>query len=211
MGALFCLATLMVRRRQLGRHCAQLPVVKRVGRVCLCASDRALAPFAARFGGIAFIVVPTALWTDSRRLRMVIVHEAHHHRRGDLGAAMALGCLRALFFWNPLLAVWERVVAELQDLACDRRVLDRLRVPAIDYGRALVWAAEAARGQRYVLVGSRGVADGSTASLARRIDMLDRTLAGAQGAFVHGSSEGRRARSWRVSPGSRKERSLTIG
>jgi hypothetical protein len=156
-----------------------LPVVKRVGRVCLCASDRAHAPFAARFGGVAFIVVPTPLWTDSRQLRMVIVHEAHHHRRGDLAAAMALGCLRALFFWNPLLAVWERVVAELQDLACDRRVLDRLRVPAIDYGRALVWAAEAARGRRYVLVGARGVADGSTASLARRIDMLDKTLAGA--------------------------------
>src|SRR4029077_1149263 len=105
----------------------------------------------------------------------------HHHRRGDLAAAMALGWLRALFFWNPLLAVWERVVAELQDLACDRRVLDRLRVPAIDYGRALVWAAEAARGRRYVLVGSRGVADGSTASLARRIDMLDRTMAGGAG------------------------------
>jgi membrane-bound lytic murein transglycosylase D len=177
-GALFCLAALMLRRRQLGRHCAELPVVKRVGRVRLCASDRAPAPFAARFGGVAFIVVPTALWTDSRPLRMVIAHEAHHHRRGDLRAAILLGYLRALFFWNPFLATWERVVAELQDVACDRRVLDRLRVPAIDYGRALLWAAEAARGQRYVLVGSRGIADGSTASLARRIDMLDKTPAG---------------------------------
>src|SRR4051812_12970863 len=62
--ALFSLATLMVRRRRLGRHCRELPVVKRVGRVRLCASDRAPVPFAARFAGVAFIVVPTALWTD---------------------------------------------------------------------------------------------------------------------------------------------------
>jgi hypothetical protein len=45
--ALFCLATLMVRRRRLARRCRELPVVKRVGRVRLCASDRAPVPFAA--------------------------------------------------------------------------------------------------------------------------------------------------------------------
>lgn len=177
-GALFGLATLVGRRRRLGRQCAGLPVVRRVGRVRLCASDGASTPFAARFGGMAFIVVPTALWTDSGRLRMVIAHEAHHHRRGDLPVAMGLGCLRALFFWNPLLALGERVVAELQDLACDRRVLQRLRLPAVEYGRTLLWAAEAARGRRYVLVGSRGIADGSAASMGRRIDMLGKTGTG---------------------------------
>jgi hypothetical protein len=172
--ALFCLATLLVRRRRLGRHCHELPIVKRVGRVRLCASDRAPVPFAARFAGVAFIVVPTARWTD-RRLRMVIAHEAHHHHRGDLRVALALGALRALFAWNPLLVVWERLVAELQDLACDRRVLRHLQVAAVEYGRALLWAADAARGRRYVLVGARGIADGSTVSLRRRIDMLDKT------------------------------------
>jgi hypothetical protein len=185
--ALFSLATLMVRRRRLGRHCRELPVVKRVGRVRLCASDRAPVPFAARFAGVAFIVVPTALWTDSRRLLMVIAHEAHHLRRGDLHVALALGTLRAIFVWNPLLVLWERLVAELQDLACDRRVLRHLQVPPVEYGRALLWAADAARGRRYVLIGARGIADGSTVSLRRRIDMLDKTPV----------SRGR-ARSWLV-------------
>jgi hypothetical protein len=178
-GVLFCLARLCLRARRLGRWCAELPVVKRAGRVCLVASDHAAAPFAARWRGVAFIVVPTALWTASTQLRLVIAHEAHHHRRDDLRAAMALGCLRALFFWNPALALWERLLAELQDLACDRQVMRRLRVPAVEYGAALLWAAEASRGRRYVLVGSRGIADGSKGSLARRFDMLDEgTLAG---------------------------------
>jgi len=183
-GVLFCLARLYVRARRLGRQCADLPVVKRAGRVRLVASDRAAAPFAARWRGIAFIVVPTALWTASARLRLVVAHEAHHHRRADLRAAMALGYLRALFFWNPFLALWERLLAELQDLACDRHVMRRLRIPAIEYGDVLLWAAEASRGQRYVLVGSRKIADGSKGSLTRRFNMLDKGV-------VAGSFRGR--------------------
>ena len=169
---LFCLASLTVRRRRLGRICAQMPIIKRVGRVCVCASDHARSPFAARARGTAFVVVPTALLEDSARLRMVIAHEACHHRRGDLHSAAALGVLRALFFWNPLLRLWERAVAELQDVACDRHVLRRPEVSPLDYSRALLWAAEAVHGQRYVVFGARGIADGSAASLGRRVTML---------------------------------------
>jgi Zn-dependent protease with chaperone function len=171
-GQLLCLVTLVVRRRRLGRLCADMPIIKRVGRVRVCASDHAPAPFAARARGSAFIVVPTALLTDSARLRLVIAHEAHHHRRGDLHTAAALGFVRALFFWNPLLTLGERAVAELQDFVCDRRVLRRPHVSPIDYSRALLWAAEAANGRRYVYFGARGIADGSAASLARRVTML---------------------------------------
>jgi len=178
-GALIALARWMLRRRRLGRICLALPVVKQVGRVRVCASDQAPAPFAAAFAGLALIVVPTALLSDFARLRMVIAHEAHHHRRGDLRAAALLGCLRALFFWNPLLAWWERAVAELQDFACDRRVLGGARVSPLAYGHTLLWAAEAAQdprypSQRYVSSGARGIADGPVASLTRRIVMLDR-------------------------------------
>ncbi len=171
-GALLCFATLIVRRRRLGQLCAEMPLVKRVGRVRVCASDHAPAPFAARARGIAFIVVPTSLLAQSARLRMVIAHEAHHHRRGDLHAAALIGFFRTLFFWNPFLALWERAVAELQDFACDRQVLCHPRVSPIDYSHTLLWAAEAAHGKRYVLSGARGVADGSAASLGRRIAML---------------------------------------
>ena len=172
-GALLCVARWMIRRRRPGRLCLALPVVKRVARVRVCASDLATAPFAAAYRGIAFIVVPTALLSDFARLRLVLAHEAHHHRRGDLRAAALFGLLRAAFFWNPLLALWESCVAELQDLACDRQVLRRSGVAPAAYGRALLWAADAALGHRYLMSGARGIAVGSAASLKRRLLMLD--------------------------------------
>lgn len=172
VGALITLVQWTRRRRRLGRLCLHLPVVKKVGRVRVCASDVAAGPFAAAYQGVAFIVVPTSLLTDLARLRQVIAHEAHHHRRGDLQAAALLGMLRTLFFWNPLLARCERTFAELQDFACDRWVLERGRASPQDYGRTLLWAAEAAQGQRYLLSVARGIADGSTASLTRRIVAL---------------------------------------
>jgi membrane-bound lytic murein transglycosylase D len=163
--------TLVRRRRRLADLCAALPVIKRVGAVRVCASDLLPVPFAARAGGVAYIVIPTALLADGARLRLVIGHEAHHHRRGDLVGAVWLGMVRALFFWNPAVALWEKALIELQDLACDRHVVDRHRVSAVEYGRCLLWATEAARGPRYRLVAARGMAD-SVGSLRRRIVAL---------------------------------------
>jgi hypothetical protein len=172
-GAALAGFSLLRARRRLAHLCRSLPVIKRHGRVRLCASDQAAAPFAARAGGCAYIVVPTALLADGARLRLVLDHEAEHHRRGDLRLAGLLGALRALFFWNPALALWERAVAELQDLACDRRVLTRRRLTGAEYGRCLLWAAEAAGGPRYLLSGgARAMAASSAPTLRRRILML---------------------------------------
>jgi hypothetical protein len=166
---------LLHARRRLARRCRWLPVIKRHGRVRLCASDEAPAPYAVRAGGMAFVVVPTALVADVARLRLVLAHEAEHHRRGDLLAGALLGLVRVLFFWNPGLACWERASAELQDLACDRRVLDRRQVSPLDYGRCLLWAAEMAGGRRYLLPGARAMATSTAPTLRRRILMLTGT------------------------------------
>ena len=69
-GVLFGLARWSLRRRRLGRVCVALPVVKRVGRVRVCASDHDSVPFAAHYRGVAFIVVPTALLSDIARLTL---------------------------------------------------------------------------------------------------------------------------------------------
>jgi membrane-bound lytic murein transglycosylase D len=173
IGVLVSVVMLMVRRGRLGRLCEGLPVIKRIGRVRVCASDHAPAPFAARAGAIAYIVVPTSLLVETRKLRLVVGHEAHHHRRGDLHAAALFGLFRALYFWNPLIARWERAMAELQDLACDDFVLRHPGVSRGEYGDALLWAAQSAHGRRYVLSGARGMADGSRRFLRRRLEMLN--------------------------------------
>jgi membrane-bound lytic murein transglycosylase D len=176
-GAALSGAGLLRARRRLTRLCRSLPVIKRHGRVRLCASDQAAAPFAARAGGCAYIVVPTALLADPTRLGLVLDHEAEHHRRGDLRVASMFGLLRTLFFWNPGLALWERALAELQDLACDRRVLTRRRLTGPEYLRCLLWAAEVAGGPRYLLAGgARAMAASSAPTLRRRILMLTKPV-----------------------------------
>jgi membrane-bound lytic murein transglycosylase D len=171
-GALVCGLRLAWRYRAIARRCAALPVVKALGRVRVCACDETAVPFAARGRGWAFVVVPTSLLSDHARLRIVVAHEVHHHRRRDLRAAALLGIVRALFFWNPLLSPWGRVVAELQDHACDRHVVLRRGVEPLEYGRVLLWAAEAGSGRRYAWPGTPAMACGSSRSLRRRVMML---------------------------------------
>ena len=175
--SLGCLAAggwLAWRQRRLRRFCEGLPVIRRLGRVRICASEQAAGPFAARAGGLAYIVLPISVVADAARLRLVLAHEAHHHRRGDLLAARAFAVVRALFFWNPAVAWWERVTAELQDLACDRQVLGRSWVSALDYGRCLLWAAGAGDTTRAgrLPVGARGMAASNQRILRRRIEMI---------------------------------------
>jgi beta-lactamase regulating signal transducer with metallopeptidase domain len=88
-----------------------------------------------------------------------------------------------LFFWAPLVGRWERAEAELQDLACDRAVLRQRWVSARDYGRCLLWAAEAARAS--ATPGShaglaRGMASGAAGTLKRRILMMQQSTGGSR-------------------------------
>jgi membrane-bound lytic murein transglycosylase D len=165
------------RARQLRALCAGLPVCKAIGQVRLCVGDGIGAPFAARSGGRAYVVVPSALLLDPARLRLVIAHEAAHHRRGDLRLAPWLAAVRAFFFWNPLLGRWERALRALEDLACDLRVLARPRVDPAAYAQALLWAVGAAGGSTGDLRAARAMASASVnhATLRRRILMLHAT------------------------------------
>ncbi|HEY0709885.1 MAG TPA: transglycosylase SLT domain-containing protein, partial [Polyangia bacterium] len=171
LGILLAVGRLGGRARRLRGLCAALPVIKRVGRVRICAGDDDRAPFAARAGGLAYIVVPTSLLAEPHRLRLVIAHEAHHHRRGDLHLATWLAGLQAFWFWNPALQAWARALEELEDLDCDQAAIRRQRVSAVAYARCLVWAAEASQLTRG-LGAVRGMAAPSTQALERRISAL---------------------------------------
>jgi membrane-bound lytic murein transglycosylase D len=163
-------AGLVLRARTLARVCAALPVVRRQGRVRVCASDEFSAPFSARTPGVAYVVIPTALWADLDQVRMVLAHEAAHLRRGDLGIAFVLAALKRVFFWNPAAHAFERVLRLLQEMACDRAV--ERRFGSVRYGRCLV--AVAALGRRHVfqLTGAVHMARASHQDLERRLRML---------------------------------------
>jgi hypothetical protein len=169
LGGLLSLVQLGWRARRMRLALQRLPVVRRRGRVVICAADRCGAPFAARVGGRAYIVLPTGMWSDLGRVRLVVAHEGHHHRSGHLAAGRALAICRALFCWNPAVYLWERLLAELHELACDRFVVER-RGDARDYARCLVWAAELAGAPRFAA--ALPMAAAGAAFLHRRIEML---------------------------------------
>ena len=172
------LAGLRVHRaeRRLRHMCQSLPVVKRVGRVVLAASDEggdgaSGSPFAAQVGDRCYVVVPASLFADPARLRLVLAHEAHHLRRGHVRGARWQAVLRALFFWNPAMALWQRASAELEDLACDRQVVARFPSLAREYARCLLWAASSGS-PAPVAAQARSMAAGPAGALARRMRLL---------------------------------------
>jgi carboxyl-terminal processing protease len=94
------------------------------------------------------ILLPTGAekWSEER-LRMVLLHELAHIKRGDCGTQILAHLVRALYWFNPL--VWLAVAAlrTEQERACDDLVLSR-GASAPDYaqqlltitsGRALHW------------------------------------------------------------------------
>ena len=161
---------LLWRRRQLARHCAGLPVVRRCGRVVLCATDDQSSPFSTRAGGLAYIVIPTGMWADATRVRMIVAHEGCHLRRRDLQLALLLELLKIGFFWNPALQLWDRLLRQLQEIACDQ--VAQRRFGPVPYGRCLVWAAEQGQSKSYRLTGTRYMALDPSDDLKRRIHML---------------------------------------
>ena len=129
---------------RLRRRLRRLPIVRRHGRAVLRMADGAEPGFAARLGGEATIVLPLGLLMEREDLRIALRHEAEHHRQGDPLWVHLPALLRACFPWNPALSAWDRVLTELQELACDQAVLARRRISAQAYGRCLLRAAESA-------------------------------------------------------------------
>jgi len=160
------------RIRALSRALRGLPVVRRHGRVTLCASDAAPVPYAARACGRAWVVVPTDLLDEPARLRPLVAHELQHHRQGDTRASQLGEALAAAFFWHPLLPRWRRLLDELQELACDAAVVAGGRFEAHAYSELLLWAATPRERFRFVPAGASAASRSAAGLLKRRLMML---------------------------------------
>jgi beta-lactamase regulating signal transducer with metallopeptidase domain len=80
---------------------------------------------------------------DADELRMLLLHELAHHRRGDLWWQTLASLVVCVHWFNPLAHLAARRSAHLRELACDDRVLAWLgRDRAVDYGRMLLKVLE---------------------------------------------------------------------
>lgn len=111
---------------------------RRTAKVDIRLSDTVTVPFAARGIRRRHVVLPTALLTSPRDLRLVLAHEFQHLRAGDVEWELALETLRPLMFWNPAFSLWKRAFDQLRELSCDQKVIETRRVSPHDYAACLL-------------------------------------------------------------------------
>jgi membrane-bound lytic murein transglycosylase D len=165
MAMAIALAVASWRYRSLRRHLGGLPIVRRLGRVRLCACDATGIPYSARTWRRAFVVVPTESLADWPPLRLIVAHELQHHRQGDTLWVHGLAALRTAFPWLPTAYAWGRFLSELEEMACDEAVVRRRPGSAAGYARAILAAAS---GRRPLLLPSGTTAAASRGRLIRR-------------------------------------------
>ncbi len=82
---------------------------------------------------------------DSETLRLILLHELTHHRRGDIAVKWMAALVYSLHWFNPFLLLIRRRVDECCELSCDERLLrgmDKSQRQA--YGHALLAMAGSA-------------------------------------------------------------------
>ena len=115
---------------------------RRTARVELRLSDTVTVPFSTRGLIRRYVVVPSGLLQRPDDLRIVLQHEFQHLRHSDIEWEIALECLRAFFFWNPVFTLWKLRVEELREYAVDQQVLRRHKLTVAAYGGCLLRVCE---------------------------------------------------------------------
>lgn len=117
---------------------------KKSGKITIKISNQCVIPFSVRFFQAAYIILPVSILHSSINTKLAIAHEGQHHRQGDCFWAYIIELTRIIFWFNPFLLYLHRIFQELQELACDERVINKHRVSAHDYGLCLFSVTKAA-------------------------------------------------------------------
>ncbi|MHC4952788.1 MAG: M56 family metallopeptidase, partial [Planctomycetota bacterium] len=127
-------------RRVLANACDRLGIRKK--NVRLYCSDKIRS--AAVYGWLRpRIVLPTELARSAsdQELEHILLHEAAHVARGDLGVQALFGALNLLFWFHPLVFLARRRASALRELCCDATVASVLREETPAYRATLLRAA----------------------------------------------------------------------
>lgn len=111
---------------------------RRTRSVDIRVSDTVGIPFAARGIFRRHVVLPSALLTRPRELKVVLAHEFEHVRSGDVEWEIAIELIRPLLFWNPAFFLWKRSFDQLRELSCDQKVIVARRISPHEYARCLL-------------------------------------------------------------------------
>lgn len=166
----YCIDQIRIRRVLTDSY-----LLKCIGRVRILLSDSTGVPFAYRDLKHSFVIIPNDMARNYSHFALAIKHEIQHHRQGDTSWSHFSFFLRALFFWNPLVHLAVARISELQELACDEALVARGEIDSGKYCDCLIAVAESTLVPRKVLVGTTGMAQGTSLhKLTWRIEMIRR-------------------------------------
>jgi membrane-bound lytic murein transglycosylase D len=154
-----CLGSVRILKdiRELRRIRQSSCVVRRIGRVCILANDRILVPFSFWLPGGSYVVIPSSITVRVAEYRMVVAHEIQHHRQMDTKWVYIVWAFRILCVLNPVIHLWSRRLAEIQEFACDETLVDRKKVESLQYIRCLLEVAETTVNRRFAPVCATGL------------------------------------------------------
>ncbi|MCG8415775.1 MAG: M56 family metallopeptidase, partial [Pseudomonadales bacterium] len=115
--------------------------LKKLGKVQIVYNPNIKIPFATGLLRTKTIVLPEELILARENLQLVLKHEGHHIRRGDLYWSVFARLVSIVFFWNPAAHAWKRDLHDLQEFACDEYVTSHEGVSRKAYARCLFHVA----------------------------------------------------------------------
>lgn len=159
----------LVRLRSLLKNSVAL---RRIGPVTIAVSDQLDVPCSAWWGR-AWVLLPPDSLASRELLRTAVLHELQHHRQGDTRWAYAQAFAGAALGFSPLWKSWARASLEIQEISCDKNLVDHGKVERREYARRLIDVAETAVRGRGGLVCAPGMASNSDRHLiSRRIEAM---------------------------------------
>ena len=147
-------------------------VFKKIGRIRLATSEEIQGPFSSRLKSF-WVVIPTEYLSEPFKMKISVLHEIQHHRQRDTSWIYVLFILRSALFLNPVMRIWGRSISEVQELACDKNLVDQGRVNLREYARSLIEIAENTIQRKEQLVCAAGLAFlNDRQTLSRRIESM---------------------------------------
>jgi beta-lactamase regulating signal transducer with metallopeptidase domain/peroxiredoxin len=156
-------------------HCCQRMAVKR--RIDLRISASATSPAVCGLSN-PVILVPKNLTPSlsSDELRVVLLHELAHIKRGDLWVNLAQTILQIFYFYNPLLWLANAMIRRVREQAVDEMVLVAMGDNARQYPETLVNVAKLAFKRPALSLRLIGVVESKSALTGRIRHILNRPM-----------------------------------
>ncbi|MEP2717108.1 M56 family metallopeptidase, partial [Pseudophaeobacter sp.] len=121
---------------------------KSIGSTEVLISDETSVAYSTRGLFKRYVVLPSALLTQSDDLKLTLAHELQHFRQRDIECEFLLELLRPLLFWNPAFYLWRREVRHLREFACDQALMARPGLDIRAYCECLIRACAQAAQER---------------------------------------------------------------